>query len=194
MALFCPGLVGSFGVLAGELFVREYFLDGDPLFKNGGLWERSSSDFFLPFLVNGASKELDLEGGFVYKLDVDFAFVRPPERGLVPNLREPPEPGLPSNNFLVCFTISGAGSSLSLTPNKTPDEARLDCAKLFAFECCLVLALALFEACCGLNGLGCVDSNTLGGGCFSAMMISAARAGWDKVLWTLGLSLQKRDE
>merc|ERR1719270_986776 len=52
------GLEGSFGVLAGELLVREYFLDGEVPDLTRGLWLKSSSDFFLAVLLKGISKEL----------------------------------------------------------------------------------------------------------------------------------------
>ena len=69
-------------------------------------------------LATTFSTELDLEGDLEYRLEVDFALVRPP--ALVPALLPPEE--FDSNNFLVSFTMSGAGNSLSFTPNKTPLE------------------------------------------------------------------------
>ena len=47
---------------------------------------------------------------------MDLDLVRTP--AFVPALLPPEE--FDSNNFLVSFTISGAGNSLSFTPNKTP--------------------------------------------------------------------------
>ena len=116
-ALCC--LLGSRGVAAEEEVAA---VRGEPEERKGGRELRSSSDFFLPARLSGASTELDREGG-LYKLDVDLAFVIP---DLAPNLRPVPEPGLASNSFLVCLTMSGAGSSLSLTPNSTPVEALLE--------------------------------------------------------------------
>ena len=180
-----PGLLGSLGVLAGELFVLEYFLTPGVTDGLEDLGDKSSSDFFLPVLLIEASNEFDLERGLEYRLDVDLALVSP---GL-----DPPDPY--SNNFLVCFTISGAGSSLSLTPNNTPVDALLEPGP-FAFtdDFGLMLLLLLLldpAAAVGLNGFGCVKCDSLGGGCFSAMItLSLTRAGLcDKTLWTLGLSL-----
>jgi hypothetical protein len=67
-----------------------------------------------------ASTELDLEPGFVYKLEVDLDLVRPPPDSFRGDLAPPLL--LPSNNFLVSLTVSGAGSSRSFTPNNNPAE------------------------------------------------------------------------
>ena len=128
-----PGLLGSLGILAGELVLdflagdaaelRDDLRAGEPLVRNGGREVRSSSDFFRPVLVRGVSNELDLDVGLLYRLEVDLAFVIP---DLAPNFREEPDPDPASKSFLVCLTMSGAGSSLSLTPNSTPVEALLE--------------------------------------------------------------------
>ena len=70
-----PGLLGSLGVLAGELVLvflagdvaelRDDLRAGDPLDRNGGREVRSSSDFFRPVLFRGVSNELDLDVGLL---------------------------------------------------------------------------------------------------------------------------------
>ena len=55
----------------------------------------------------------------MYKLDVDLDLVSPPP-DILRVARLPPL--LASNNFLVSLTVSGAGSSRSLTPNNSPGE------------------------------------------------------------------------
>ena len=133
MLIPVPGLLGNLGVLAGELVLvflagdvaelREDFRAGEPLDRNGGREVRSSSDFFRPVLLRGVSKELDLDVGRLYRLEVDLALVIP---DFAPNFLEEPGPDPASKSFLVCLTMSGAGSSLSLTPNITPVEALLE--------------------------------------------------------------------
>jgi hypothetical protein len=59
----------------------------------------------------------------LYRLDVDFDFVR--VAGVRPLDFCVEEPiGLDSNSFRVSLTVSGAGSSFSLTPNKRPADGR----------------------------------------------------------------------
>ena len=84
------------------------------------------------------STELDLEPGFVYKLDVDLDFVSPPPPYEPDSLRGdlvPPATALDSNNFRVSRTVSGAGSSRSFTPNKRPADTG------FINDCLLLLAV-----------------------------------------------------
>ena len=190
-----PGLLGSLGVRAGELVLdflagdaaelRDDLRAGEPLVKNGGREVKSSSDFFLPVLVRGVSNELDLDVGLLYRLEVDLAFVIP---DLAPNFREEPGPDPASKSFLVCLTISGAGSSLSLTPNRTPVEALLEGSVLAPAAALTPPLAAGFVLLTAALGLG------LGGdwGClfFSAMTIeSLTSAGfWLRTPWTRGVS------
>ena len=56
---------------------------------------------------------------------MDLDLVNEPFEVLELNLLPAEEPVLASNNFLVCFTVSGAGISLSFTPKMTPVDALL---------------------------------------------------------------------
>jgi len=132
---------------------------------------KSSSEFLRLMTVGVFSTELDRDAGLVYRLDVDFDLVKPPpDRPL--NRLLAPEPVFASNNFLVSLTVSGAGSSFSLIPNKTPAEG-LFWVGFFAFEGCFGLVTAAFVT---LEGFGC--SGIKGGASFSAIiMLSFTRAG-----------------
>lgn len=132
---------------------------------------KSSSEFLrlMPPVV--FSTEFDREAGRVYRLDVDFDLVKPPPDLPLYRLL-PPEPLFASNSFLVSLTVSGAGSSFSLIPNKTPAEG-LFWVGFFAFEGCFGLVTAAFVT---LEGFGC--SGIKGGASFSAMiMLSFTSAG-----------------
>jgi len=90
----------------------------DMAFEDWTDFGRSSSEFFFCIF----SDVRDLMTGLVYKLEVDLALVNP----LVAITLLSVNPDFSdSNNFLVCFTVSGAGSSLSLTPKRTPAEGGL---------------------------------------------------------------------
>lgn len=102
--------------LAGEALVLE------ELCESAVRW-RSSSDFFLPSPGGCFSWELEREFGRVYRLLVDLDLVSPLVV-LLPNRRLPPPEFADSKSFLVSLTVSGAGSSLSVTPKRTPAEGR----------------------------------------------------------------------
>ena len=79
---------------------------------------KSSSDFFRA--ERGLSRPgtgLDAAVGLVYRLEVDFDLVSP-----LDDLTRLVGDSSDSNSFLVSFTVSGAGNSLFLTPNKTPAD------------------------------------------------------------------------
>ena len=107
-----------------------------------------------------------------------MALVKLPEPALAPeNLRPVPEPELVSNNFLVCLTISGAGSSLSLTPNRTLVEALLE-GRVFALVgCCFGLVVLLVNPVWFTCLVTAVLIDGFGGVLSGMMMTSLTRAG-----------------
>jgi len=143
---------------------------------------KSSSEFLRLIPPDVFSTEFDREAGRVYRLDVDFDLVKPPPDR--PLYRLPPPPAFASNNFLVSLTVSGAGSSFSLIPNKTPAEG-LFWVGFFAFEGCFGLVTPAFVT---LEGFGC--SGNKGGASFSAIiMLSFTNAGvLFSTAWTGGMS------
>lgn len=132
---------------------------------------KSSSEFLRLPPPDVFSTEFDREVGLVYRLEVDFDLVSPPPD--LPLYRlPPPPPATPSNSFLVSLTVSGAGSSFSLIPNKTPAEG-LFWVGFFAFEGCFGLDTPALVT---PDGFGCGGSK--GGASFSAIiMLSFTRAG-----------------
>ena len=83
---------------------------------------------------------------------MDLDLVSPPLG--FPNLRPPPPPP-DSKSFLVSLTVSGAGNSLSLTPNRRPAEGRF-WEDFFALGGCLGESACLGEA--GCLGEGCLPA------------------------------------
>lgn len=100
----------------------------------------------------------------MYKLDVDLDLVSPPP-DILRVARLPPL--LASNNFLVSLTVSGAGSSRSLTPNKSPGETGfIDVGFVFSTATETGLDLMLVDLDCLLvvvnEGMGLLDRSAAG--------------------------------
>jgi len=158
-----------------------------------------------PLAGDLASTELDLEPGLVYKLDVDLDLVSPPP-DILRVARLPPL--LASNNFLVSLTVSGAGSSRSLTPNKSPgDTGFIDVGFVVStatgtgLDLMLVDLVCLFVVVNGVTGLldrraaGFVENAFFAGklGEFvvdvaapDMIMFSLTRAGLEERTWLTG--------